>query len=1172
MVLQLPIQSKGSREDSSALASSLLLQKDAVAATPTTSNLASGAYQIGPHMSGSQRPNKGITRPNFLSSNVNLNLQKQQLPQQQVAANLQYPLQMQSSLSQQILLPQTMQLNPQMLSNNNVASAHTASSFASSSLHNVNANLMHFNNQIFNHQQQVFSTSVANTAIDSNNMTPWMRKGVGTPNPLAKVTVGGRSQFANNSGDGTNISTINNNITSIMGSRSRAEDASPRPPISNNTKLQLSSSSAKGLSKTLQSTLSKVVNFEELAASVVEDRDNNVFDYQETALTTELLTLSVHEALAFDGVELALHPDLFKDNKRSKDHSVRTVGLQPGDLVEIRVWSARSDVTTSNSKSTSATKSALPIGGKSSLHSRNTSLASVTSSSIFSTAPMDNSLHSATISEQTLGPNKVDKDPKKASLNTKDKISPAQSANPASRGILGGERSQEPSPIRRVTSLTASSTSTLLVGAASSLLTNSTLTSNAQSPPPSLVPVEAALKGSFVDESTISSHSRESSMLTNSTLAGLHSRESSIFEGLHSRDSSLMNPLSTTSSPTKESPSSSPQPGTSSQTVDKKQSHPIISNLSGISSQNESIQGQFLPTRRDGHPLVNTRAPIPELQNQIAAEEHSETMAAITPLSISRTSTIKSPSQRSQVSIPNEQSKDSVKNNRQGRLTLESMSTTAHGRNDSIPSSAGSISHRSNPVPSTLAPMLPPTHRGSNRSSSHTDMLHKDKKGDGDLLDPLRETHFVRVSFVMPVSDESLKSIKSSARTKVSLLRRVADLYQITGFDTITVTQIPRRDAPYVHQQISADFVTITFKDQFVSRGDMYYFQRSFLNSWVYEGKRLSFNGIRTNTKVIRHGDHPIRSGIISEDTKLTFRSKSARIIWLVQLSSEMWDFASPYKAVGNQKNKEPSCETYFNKFITFARKLFEKWKRLELTHNLTVVFFSRTFVRHKDEASLPSSTRVVRSNSDGRMYCDNYKIVLNNETKADWSSLIHRMKQAFVNYPKEVKWDLTPGLERTPSSASQGNILEAVNMTLNLLHLHFIDRDLHRTGNSIVIITAGNGVFEVEKNLAGITKQRMMDNGIGSDCLSLSLPPLHVIPFFLFRNESKENTAEEMQGFDNDGGATSSFEVPHWMNLSYVDYDDEEEEMLFKEHIKDGMKLSFTFFTFFVCNDVYFF
>lgn len=77
-------------------------------------------------------------------------------------------------------------------------------------------------------------------------------------------------------------------------------------------------------------------------------------------------------------------------------------------------------------------------------------------------------------------------------------------------------------------------------------------------------------------------------------------------------------------------------------------------------------------------------------------------------------------------------------------------------------------------------------------------------------------------------------------------------------------------------------------------------------------------------------------------------------------------------------------------------------------------------------------------------------------------------MKQEFVKYPKEVGWDLTPGNERIPSTASQGNVLEAINITLNLLHLHYVDRDLHRTGNSIVIITPGNGVFEIEKSLAG--------------------------------------------------------------------------------------------------------
>jgi hypothetical protein len=234
------------------------------------------------------------------------------------------------------------------------------------------------------------------------------------------------------------------------------------------------------------------------------------------------------------------------------------------------------------------------------------------------------------------------------------------------------------------------------------------------------------------------------------------------------------------------------------------------------------------------------------------------------------------------------------------------------------------------------------------------------------------------------------------------------------------------------------------------------------------------------------------------------------------------------------------------------------------------VVFFSRTYIRHHDE----ERDGPVRVDTDGRMFVDHYKIVLENEVNIvnAGNNLIHRMKQAFVKFPEEVKWNLKRGHERTPSTASQGNVLEAINITLNLLHLHYIDRDVHRTGksvltflpilftsiaahtlpfegNSIVVITPGNGVFEIEKNLAGITKQRMMDNGIGSDVLSLGLPPLHVAPFFLFK-EKEASSAEEIQGFDD---WKTYFEVPHWMNLSFVDYDSEEEPKRYKENANDG-------------------
>lgn len=224
-----------------------------------------------------------------------------------------------------------------------------------------------------------------------------------------------------------------------------------------------------------------------------------------------------------------------------------------------------------------------------------------------------------------------------------------------------------------------------------------------------------------------------------------------------------------------------------------------------------------------------------------------------------------------------------------------------------------------------------------------------------------------------------------------------------------------------------------------------------------------------------------------------------------------MWDYASPYDANGDSK-EESICELVFDKFVRFMYKLFQKWKELEVTHSLTIIFFSRTFLGNPSKAPMENpSNRANPSNippkTDGRVsqdiygrpYEDHYKTVVDNETPSDWDSLVVRIKREFVRYPFEVGWDLSKENYRRPSTAMQGNLLEAINVTLNLLQFHFLDRDLHRTGNSIVVVSPECGVFEVDRTLSGITYQRMMDNGIGSDMVCLGLPPLHVAPFFLY-------------------------------------------------------------------------
>ena len=265
---------------------------------------------------------------------------------------------------------------------------------------------------------------------------------------------------------------------------------------------------------------------------------------------------------------------------------------------------------------------------------------------------------------------------------------------------------------------------------------------------------------------------------------------------------------------------------------------------------------------------------------------------------------------------------------------------------------------------------------------SHRRMYSSDdSEQTADALGRIAETHDLRTSFVITVTEKTLTSIKSSARTQISILRQVADLYNLSNYDQVTVTKIYESNEAEVLDEISADFVLVTFKDQFISRGEMHHFQKSLIGRWLYEGVRLdsSADGIRANATEIRHGDRQALSGIVTEETKITFRSRSTRIIWLVQISTEMWDYASPYEAnIGNREGGDEgrTCEIYFDKFVSFMHRLFKKWEQLDVTHSLTVVFFSRTYWRNKPDSKMPRSREGMSgvafdSENDGRVYED---------------------------------------------------------------------------------------------------------------------------------------------------------------------------------------------------------
>ena len=82
-----------------------------------------------------------------------------------------------------------------------------------------------------------------------------------------------------------------------------------------------------------------------------------------------------------------------------------------------------------------------------------------------------------------------------------------------------------------------------------------------------------------------------------------------------------------------------------------------------------------------------------------------------------------------------------------------------------------------------------------------------------------------------------------------------------------------------------------------------------------------------------------------------------------------------------------------------------------------------------------------------------------------------------------------------------------------------------YRTGQQIVVVTAGSGMFYVDRELTNFTKHRVLDMGVGADVVCLGSKPLHAAPLFVFQQQQIRKREERI--FDR-------YQVPHWMNMHF--------------------------------------
>lgn len=258
-----------------------------------------------------------------------------------------------------------------------------------------------------------------------------------------------------------------------------------------------------------------------------------------------------------------------------------------------------------------------------------------------------------------------------------------------------------------------------------------------------------------------------------------------------------------------------------------------------------------------------------------------------------------------------------------------------------------------------------------------------------------------KIGDVLQLSDPSgspplvlrVKTIPTSTgRMEISILKALAEAANLKPFTKILVQEVEE-------DNVIVDFVELAFKNKYLQRGNMLNFRQSLLGRSIHFGQNVIVDSMSAQIQDIRNLNTHIFSGIITKSTKFVFRSRSARIIWLVQISVEMWE----YDQNGN---------LYFEKFLLeFVSPLLDLWKSLGASHMLSVIFFARTFYLetidslHHPEVFAQKSFHKV--NDIGLDYQDFYKVVLENIAEINKEEHIQQLRKQFWEFPKELGWTL---------------------------------------------------------------------------------------------------------------------------------------------------------------------
>ncbi|KAI1826400.1 hypothetical protein F4861DRAFT_81150 [Xylaria intraflava] len=376
------------------------------------------------------------------------------------------------------------------------------------------------------------------------------------------------------------------------------------------------------------------------------------------------------------------------------------------------------------------------------------------------------------------------------------------------------------------------------------------------------------------------------------------------------------------------------------------------------------------------------------------------------------------------------------------------------------------------------------------------------------------------------VAKDMPKDLKARMPTvEVYVAKHVGD-----AFNLRKGTQVLLAPVDSSSPAIEASHVELSFKDMYLSRSDMWRLAVADLaDRTVYKGQVIYFLGtIKVTVATVFVAGRKVQSAFFGRHTRPIFRSESARYMLFIQMAREMWEFDS-----------DGSGEIMFYKVVNgFLPALFKKWAMLQVKHLISIVLFARVEYDAGLTTDLANTAlhntyyTGFQTSGKKRPYKDFYRVVVSEISSGEWTKILDQLKKELNVFRRDInihhqeamrnamgtagdpgaKSMLISKIKAEPSAAMYGNFLEAINLASSIYSSDHVDRDLLRTGISIVLISPGPGVFEVEYESLRRTTEALVGNGIGIDLICIPNLPLHSVPLFRYRNPHFMNATQQSQ------------------------------------------------------------